>query len=273
MLRGGWRAAQLTSVLLACIVHFLFARPRTLAEKSRLRKLWCTRVLRVLDIKMRLEGVAPEHGVIVGNHVSYLDILIYGSVLDGVFVSKREVRSWPLIGLITRLAGTIYVDRTQRSDTARVVDEMANALAQNVSVTFFPEGTSTDGTSVMRFRAALFDAPLRTGDPIWPAGVTYTIEGGTEGVREFVCYWGDMVFGPHMLQFLRLRDVSAVLRFAPEPVYATAERFEAPQRCQAVVADMVGLPFVEASALPSIGRPQPETTNHCVAPQTAGITR
>jgi len=268
VLRGAWRGVQFTAVLLGCIAHFLLARPGTLAEKSRLRQQWCARLLRVLGIAMRLEGTPPKHGVIVGNHLSYLDILIYGAVLDGVFVSKREVRSWPLVGLITWFAGTIYVDRTQRSDSARVVDEMAAALAQGLTVTFFPEGTSTEGTAVMRFRAALFDAPLRTGDPIWPAGVTYTIDGKTDGVSEYVCYWGDMVFGPHVLSFLRLRNIAAVLRFAPEPVLAATDRFDAANRSQAVVADLVGLPALDTSPLPSLSRHEEKQTSSCIAPKT-----
>jgi 1-acyl-sn-glycerol-3-phosphate acyltransferase len=223
----------------------------------------------VLGIKMRLEGEPPSHGVIVGNHLSYLDILVYGAVLDGVFVSKREVKSWPLVGLITRFAGTIYVDRTQRSDSARVVDEMAAALAQGLTVTFFPEGTSTDGSSVMRFRAALFDAPLRTGDPIWPAGVTYTVEGKTDLVPEYVCYWGDMVFGPHVLNFLRLHDVAAVLHFAADPIYTATDRFDAAQRSQAVVADLVGLPAVDTSALPSLSQPEARPKESRISTETA----
>jgi 1-acyl-sn-glycerol-3-phosphate acyltransferase len=206
-------------------------------------------VLRALDIPLTVQGPLPTRGIVAGNHLSYLDILTYGAVLEAVFVSKEEVRHWPLIGLATQLAGTIYIDRHSRGALSPVNAAIVDTLHQGLPVIFFPEGTSSDGSSVLRFHPGLFQAAVESGAEIWPAAIIYRIHGGSEGVAEKICYWGSMHFTPHLLRFLRLRNVSAELRFASEPIHAS-DRVSAAHQCQAAVAQLAGLPIAtkEASA-------------------------
>jgi 1-acyl-sn-glycerol-3-phosphate acyltransferase len=243
------RLLKLIAMLAACDLHLLLSMRADLRTRAHRRSVWSRRTLRALGITLTVHGEPPQSGMIVGNHLSYLDILTYGAVMEGVFVSKEEVRHWPLIGLATRLAGTIYINRRSRTALAPVNDAAAAVLRSGIPVTFFPEGTSSDGTTVLRFHPGLFQAAVETGAPIWPAAMIYRIDGSSEGVAEEVCYWGAMRFTPHVLRFLRLRNVSAELRFAAEPIRA-ANRVQAASLAQAAVAQLAGLPIAskEASA-------------------------
>jgi lyso-ornithine lipid O-acyltransferase len=161
-------------------------------------------------------------------------------VLDGVFVSKSDVRSWPLIGTLTCLAGTIFVDRRNRKAATRTIAEMREALASGLPVTFWPEGTSSDGKQVLPFRAGLFEAPISAGEPLWPSFIAYRIRGQSAGVSEHICYYGDMTFVPHLVRFLRLEDVSAELRFDERPILV-GSRVAAARLCQSAVARLSDL--------------------------------
>lgn len=259
------RALKLVALLLACDLHFLLTRGDDLRTRSRRRHQWSQRILRAMDIQLTVHGTPPASGVIAGNHLSYLDILTYGAACDGVFVSKEEVRHWPLIGPITRWAGSIYIDRRRRGALTAVNTAVTSALQQNLPVVFFPEGTSSDGTSVLRFHPGLFQAAVENNAPIWPVAIAYRINGSTEGVAEKVCYWGTMTFAPHLLRFLRLRGVSAELRFASRPIHAT-DRNDAARRCQAAVAELAGLPVASKEASAAIMQTAMESSSSRLSP-------
>jgi 1-acyl-sn-glycerol-3-phosphate acyltransferase len=144
--------------------------------------------------------------------MSYLDILVYGSVAPCVFVSKKEVKSWPIFGQMARMAGTVFIDRSRAADTRRVNSEMQEALGAGAVVVLFPEGTSSDGTGLLPFRPALFDAPVRTGEGITPAHLSYKLSDGSP--ENDVAYWGPMSFFPHLLKLLSKTGIRATIRFS-----------------------------------------------------------
>ncbi|MEK9874048.1 MAG: lysophospholipid acyltransferase family protein, partial [Betaproteobacteria bacterium] len=118
--------------------------------------------LRILGVRIRVfNDFSPRRPVfVVANHVSYLDVFVLGSLIPAVFVSKQEVRDWPVVGWVAWLQRTIFITRRP----ARAVDELAplgEALENGFNVIMFPEGTSTNGTSVLPFKSALFEAPKR----------------------------------------------------------------------------------------------------------------
>lgn len=167
-------------------------------------------MLHSLDVKVIADGKMPASGLIVSNHLSYLDILCYGSVAPSIFVSKEEVRSWPVFGRLASNGGTIFVDRTSRVDAHRVASEIEQALRDGIRVILFPEGTSSGGETVLRFHAPLFESAIRAGFPITPACISYEIAGG-DPARD-VCYWGDMTFATHFLGLLRKGNVLARMK-------------------------------------------------------------
>lgn len=138
--------------------------------------------------------VCPGRGLIVGNHLSYLDVLVIAAEAPVCFVSKTEVRSWPIIGPLLRKAGTILVDRENLLKTTAAREQIAATLAAGVPVVLFPEGTSSDGTEVLPFRAMLLQPALEAGEAITPLAIAYDVIGGDP--KTDVAYWGDATFFP-----------------------------------------------------------------------------
>jgi 1-acyl-sn-glycerol-3-phosphate acyltransferase len=140
--------------------------------------------------------------------------LALSSIAPCVFVAKRQVRSWPLFGELARSGGTIFIDRERPSDTVQASTHIRQALAAGIVVVLFPEGTSSDGSTVLPFRSALFKPAVQLNQPVSTAHISYAVEGGS--VERDVCYWGSMVFFPHLFRFLRLGNVNARVRFGPK---------------------------------------------------------
>ena len=111
-----------------------------------------------------MEGTPPRGlFLLASNHLSYLDIMVLGSLAPSLFVAKSEIRSWPLFGWISRGAGTLFVDRERPKDVVRVGGEMVERLEAGLSLTLFPEGKSTRGVDVQPFMPSLLEAAARTG--------------------------------------------------------------------------------------------------------------
>lgn len=163
---------------------------------------------------INVNGNLPEPGLIVSNHLSYLDILVFSAVAGCIFVSKREVKSWPGIGWISSFSGTIYIDRTRRTETHAIQEEMQSALSSGTRLVLFPEGTSSDGSQVMHFHSSLFQPALDVGVHITAAAIAYSIPDG-DTARE-ACYWGDMTLLPHLLNLLTKDSVRATLKFSQQ---------------------------------------------------------
>src|SRR5207244_1055064 len=134
---------------------WLGGKARSIPARAQWLKLWAGKFIRVLHIEVRFEGRPPARGILACNHLSYTDILVLSSLHPLVFVSKSEVRSWPVVGPLTRCAGTLYIVRQQRSDVVRLGDEMVKVVEAGVVVTLFLEGTSSDGANVLPFRSSL----------------------------------------------------------------------------------------------------------------------
>lgn len=122
--------------------------------------LWC------LGVEVRLEGanLAPGPALMVGNHISWLDIVILGSLAPARFISKDDVASWPVFGTLGRLQRTLFISRTRRTQTSENMRHMGKALDQGERLILFAEGTSSDGGRVLPFRSALFGAVMDPED-------------------------------------------------------------------------------------------------------------
>jgi 1-acyl-sn-glycerol-3-phosphate acyltransferase len=253
-LRAARRAVALVSVLLLSLVRFWLLRLRGPLTLER-RVLWGQSMGRMLmpalGIRYRCIGEAPRNGLLVSNHLSYLDILIYGTVLPCFFVSKAEVGRWPLFGTLARAGGTLFLDRSNRTSALSVTEQVAQRLDGPAPVLFFPEGTSTDGSHVLRFRSRLFDPAVVAGAPVTAAAIRYVIEDGTPE-RE-LCWFGDELFLPHLWKALGTAGFSAEVTFGVPKVYT--DRRNAADATQAEVAAMRGertdesSPVLAASAI------------------------
>ncbi|HTJ77486.1 MAG TPA: lysophospholipid acyltransferase family protein [Rariglobus sp.] len=190
------------------------------------KALWlqrtCRRALQVLAVSIESAGT-PAHGaVIVSNHLSYLDILILAAVTPVVFVSKKEVRNWPIFGWFAEKAGTRFIDRGKRGDVRRIAEEIGPVMRADLTVVLFLEGTTTDGAGVLPFKSALLEPVVAQGWKIVPAAVGYDVPAGRSAKNE-VCWWGDMTLAPHLLNFTTLPWVRAKIAWGG-PLIASGDR-------------------------------------------------
>jgi 1-acyl-sn-glycerol-3-phosphate acyltransferase len=191
------------------------SRELTLPDRAEWLHRWCGRLLDRLHVTREVSGPTPRPGLVVSNHLSYLDILVIGAHMPCVFVSKSEVKNWPVFGTLTTNSGTVYIDRTRRGDTRNANDGIRSALKQGMRVVIFPEGTSSDGSKVLPFYPSLLEPAVEAGAPITAAYLEYEVEQGSAG-RD-VAYWGEMTFFPHLLRLLSVEKISARLKFAEAP--------------------------------------------------------
>lgn len=173
----------------------------------------CRTIAQRLSMKVTVSGSPPHSGLVVSNHLSYLDILFYASVMPCIFVSKSEVLSWPLIGMLARCGGTIFVERGRAHGVDESASEIADALTAGVPVVLFPEGTSTDGIMVMPFRTALLQPAIAARALILPAAISYCVY---DGVEADLCYYGEITFLPHLFGALAHKGIEARIVFENE---------------------------------------------------------
>jgi len=191
-------------------VAFVPAAAKRLAQAGWLQRA-TTRHLKIFGCSTNLAGPVPAKGFLVSNHLSYFDILAIGATTRAVFVSKADVRRWPLFGWLSSLAGTIFIERERRTHVGAVNREIEAALADGALVVVFPEGTSSDGQTILPFRGSLLEPALRGGHEISVGWIHYDLDDGDAGNE--VCYWGEHSFFPHLLNLLDKRGVRATLRF------------------------------------------------------------
>ncbi len=190
---------------------------------SRLNRNFTLLMRVILNIKVTVEGDEGqlERGgyVIIANHMSYVDGIVLGSIFPIVFVSKKEVRSWPVVGLWNILCGTIFIDRQHQQEVGSLVDEMATKLKHEANILLFPEGTSTNGERMLPFQTVPLAAPLRRRSIIVPTTLAYkSIDDRPVSAanRDLIYWYGDMDFIAHFWQLLALRSVEALVTIQPQ---------------------------------------------------------
>ncbi|NIQ02217.1 MAG: hypothetical protein GWM98_18965, partial [Nitrospinaceae bacterium] len=193
---------------------------------------WCCRIL---NIDIQCEGGAREVGrgaLIVSNHVGSTDIMVMAACFPVIFVSKSEVRTWPFVGWLTRLAGTIYVDRTRRSQVSGMVRSIAERLRGGFLVSMFPEGGATSGERVERFMTSAFEAAVQAARPVIPVMIRYSDEDNSQ-----VAIWRDEVnFAEHFLALVCHPGLKARVCVLPEISGETDRRILA-QKSQHLISD------------------------------------
>jgi 1-acyl-sn-glycerol-3-phosphate acyltransferase len=197
-------------------------------------------ILAGVGIRYRVDGTPPTHGLVVSNHLSYLDVLIIGAAMPCFFVAKMEIVGWPIFGKAARSGGTIFLDRSSLDSAMSVADQMSERLKLPIPVLLFPEGTSTDGSQVIPFHPRLIDPATSSGAQITAASIRYVIEDGTPE-RE-LCWFGDESFVSHLLKVLGVAGFSARVRFGKPHVFT--DRRIAADTTRAEIATMrVQLPL------------------------------
>jgi 1-acyl-sn-glycerol-3-phosphate acyltransferase len=177
----------------------------------------------ILNIKVTVEGDEGqlERGgyVIISNHVGYIDGIVLGALFPVVFVSKREVKSWPVIGQWTTLCGTIFINRQRKSLVSLTIKEIRRKLKQEANILLFPEGAATNGERMLPFQTAPLAAPLRSRSIIVPVTLAYTgidEQPVSAANRDLIYCYDDMEFLPHFWKLLTLRSVEVRATIQPK---------------------------------------------------------
>ena len=150
--------------------------PRTSqADQEETVSAWAQQMLQIVGIELVVVGTRPAAGpvLLVSNHISWLDILVIHAARHCRFVSKSDVKAWPLVGTFADGAGTLYVERESRRDAHRVVGQMAERLKVGDILAVFPEGTTGDGITLLHFHANLIQAAIEAAVPVQPVGLKF----------------------------------------------------------------------------------------------------
>ncbi len=205
------------------LVGHLFSGLRTLRrdfggltdeERQERVQQWSAYALEVLGVELEVRGSAPVLGpvLVVSNHVSWLDILVINAARPCRFVSKADVKSWPLLGRLVEEAGTLFIEREKRRDAVRVVHHLAESLRAGDVLAVFPEGTTGDGRSVLPFHANLLQAALSAHAPVLPVALRY-VHAKDGGLHDAPTYVGDTTLVASIWRTLCARDLVARLDF------------------------------------------------------------
>jgi len=226
-----------------------FISPRAAHDRQRrIMRWWSRKLLRVLAIELRVEGSLPRAGegaMVVPNHVSWIDTFAVSAVLPTRFIAKSEIRDWPITGWIAERAGTIFIRRAKRHDTARINEQVHAALEAGDCVGFFPEGTTTEGDRLLRFHSSLFEPAVANRARVQPVAIRYEHADGT--LCRACGFVGELTFVQSMGLVARQQRIVARLRFAPPLVPEGLSRREVARIAEERVASLLGVPAPDSA--------------------------
>lgn len=236
-----------------CLFLIAFVFPRSTDEKKgRIIRRWAGKLPRWLGIRVEVEGRIAEEAVhdcgitpgamgrlVVSNHVSFLDIFSLDSVVPSAFVAKAEIAKWPVFGGIAKAVNTIFIERGNRKALLGIGSNMQKALEEGKTLLMFPEGTTSDGTGLLKLHANLFDAAAKTGAEVIPVVLRYKSRGEITTapayvgkVRLFECLW----------KVVNTPDLTILIKIG-EPIRPMAgeDRHSLCRRASAVMSAAIGV--------------------------------
>lgn len=231
--RAGWRLLRLCGHIGSGL--WRSRRLHRLADDQRRAaiQLWHAGLLRILAVEVEERGsVADAQGLHLPNHISWLDIPLLGAYLSGaVFLSKDEVRRWPVVGSLASAAGTLFIRRGAAGEGTR--EALSDALRVGHRVVLFAEGTTTRGDGIRRFHGRLLQAAIDADRPVHPVLIRYRLDDG--GVDYRPAYVGDDSLAGSLWRILQARRIRAELHWLPSVPVADLNRSELARAAEAQV--------------------------------------
>ncbi len=222
---GAWRIARLlVHGLHGLAIILLRFSAYSAAQRHARIQWWSAKVLRLIGITLHAQGTPrPGAKLVVSNHVSWLDIAaIHAVIPEAHFVSKADVKQWPLIGKLVAGAGTLFIEREKKRDALRVVHQMAEALQAGDTVAVFPEGTTGDGRTLLPFHANLLHAAVTTATPVQPVVLRFfDAEHAISPLAEFL---GETTLAQSAWHFVCARGLNVEVRVLTAQGTAHADR-------------------------------------------------
>jgi 1-acyl-sn-glycerol-3-phosphate acyltransferase len=209
--------------------------------RRALKRRWSRQLLEALGIRLKpgAGGTAlPARGLVVCNHISWLDIYVINALTPAAFVSKDDVKSWPLIGWLCAHTETIFLERGSRAAAQRTRETMIGHLQAGVHVAVFPEGTTTRGDRVLPFHAALFQSAIDAEAPVIPLALRYADRHGNPSRAP--AYDGDITLWQCLRTIARTGGLTADLRVLETIDTASSNRRELSLHCREAIAWHLG---------------------------------
>jgi 1-acyl-sn-glycerol-3-phosphate acyltransferase len=208
-------------------------------QRLALQQAWLERLGQALEIEVIVSGDPPPvRALWVANHVSWLDVVALGRLRALQFVAKRELAHWPLVGRLARAAGTRFTERDSWRGLRALVEDLAGELRAGRSVALFPEGTTTRGDVILRFRPLLFQAAVLAGVSVQPVALRYR----ERGARQVAPYVGDDLFVAHLGRVVRSPPQAVELHFLPRLPAVGQPAHHLARASARLIAEALGLP-------------------------------
>jgi 1-acyl-sn-glycerol-3-phosphate acyltransferase len=244
--RAFWRGLRVVEHLLSgALISMVVSLATRLGHRPvwapRVVRWWHERLHRALGVLVRVSGRVQPGCLLVANHVSWLDVPVLGAQAQIGFLSKAEVRDWPLVGWMSAVAGTLFIQRGA-NQTGEIADRIGEGLALGRTLAIFPEGTTTDGREVRRFHPRLFAIAQQPGLGIQPVAIAYR-RGEDLGPDPSVAFVGEDTLIANLLRVIRHPNLVAELSLLP-PIYPAQgeDRRAIANRTRVAIVEALGLP-------------------------------
>lgn len=233
----GWHV--LKGVLMVAVL-FPYAKSR---ERDVIIRQWSLDCLRILNVHVRIKGDAPPSEttsvLFIANHVSWLDILALNAIKRVRFVAKSEVREWPVVGWLAARTGTLFLKRDRPFQLIRLNRSLQAALKQGQCVALFPEGTTSDGRTVLHFHSGLLESAVASHSLIWPVALHYRGSDGRPAAS--VAFVGDLTLIESLWRVMTQPVVHVNLHFTPPLAGSQFDRHDlARQARAAILSKLIG---------------------------------
>jgi 1-acyl-sn-glycerol-3-phosphate acyltransferase len=202
---------------------------------------WSRQMLSIMGVTLVVRGTPPARGpvLLAANHISWLDILVMDAAHPARFVSKADVKHWPVLGALITGAGTLYIERASRRDAMRVVHQMAAALTAGDTLAVFPEGTTGDGRTLLPFHANLIQAAISAHAPVLPVALQY-LDGASGAVSDAPLFLGETTLLQSVWRSLRADGMQACVQFGEPQLANDRDRRTWAADLQQAVGAMLG---------------------------------
>jgi 1-acyl-sn-glycerol-3-phosphate acyltransferase len=279
VLRPLWRGLRVaehlvTGALICTYISLVASAGRRPSSVPAVVRWWHGRLCRALGLRVCVSGAVVDGSLLVANHISWLDIPVLGAQAQVGFLSKAEVRGWPLVGWMSAVAGTLFIERGA-NQAASVSAQIASAIAGGRTLVIFPEGTTSDGRQVRRFHPRLFAVARQPGLRVQPVALAYRRDADAAPDLE-VPFIGEQTLVANLWRVIRHPDLVAEVRFlSPLETEDGEERKRFAARARLEIVEALGLPketLPTAAPLPRSSAPLVRLEGSFTPPSRLGVT-
>jgi 1-acyl-sn-glycerol-3-phosphate acyltransferase len=195
-------------LLAACLAPFCAP-----SRKKKIIQWWCKKVLGILNIEVKVSGDSPNKSatLFVSNHISWVDVFALMSIVPLIFIGKSDIKNWPLLGFLARHGNVIFIEREKRLEAKRMNPMLRQLLTSGEQLCYFPEGTTTNGTHLLPFKASLLQTAIDTKTSIQAVAIFYPLKNQKPNIA--MSYAGDTTIMQSLKNILHQQNPKVALHF------------------------------------------------------------